>query len=410
MKTAQKIAWRYVTGKKSAQAINIIAWISMSAILFSTAAMVVLFSVYNGIEGITKDLYTAFYPDVKITAKQGKFFKGNEAQIQALNKMPHVSLYSYTLEDIAMIASNEQNKIAHIIGVNEDWFAINNIDKHMMEGQATFNAHSPIPQAVIGLKLASSLGLEANNIFSTFAIFHPKVNQNYASLDAAQAFTHINVQPSGIFRVASMMDEKYIIIPIKAAAQLLERKDEFSSIAIKTEDEKSIPELKKELNKVFDANSFTIEDKYEQNKTLYMILNSEKWAVYAILLMVMLVASFNMIGSLSMLALEKKKDIVILKSMGASNNFIYQIFLRSGLLLTGMGALGGLLLGYVICWLQMQFGLVSMGSGFVVDAYPVAFKLADFGLVLLSIICIGFLASLFPAAKAAKSPVLLKEE
>lgn len=410
MNTAHKIAWRYVTGKKSAQAINVISWISMIAILFSTAAMVVLFSVYNGIEGITKDLYTAFFPDLKITPKQGKYFEGTRQQVAHLNKEDGIDKWSYTLEDMALISSQEHNVIAQIVGVNNDWFEINNLHKHMVEGEASLNPQSPIPQAIIGLKLAASLGVEANNIFSNFAVFHPKKNQRLVGQDMHNAYNQVNIQPTGIFRVAAAMDEKYIIVPIQVAAQLLERPTQFSAIAIKVNNEKDIPNIKKSLSTIFPETAFEMADKYEQNKTLYMILNSEKWAVYAILLMVMLVASFNMIGSLSMLALEKKKDIVILKSMGASNIFIRSLFLRSGLLLTGIGALGGLVLGYLICFCQQQFGLVSMGSGFIVDAYPVAFQWSDFLLVLVSVILVGFIASIFPASKAARSPMILNEE
>lgn len=410
MNTANKIAWRYATGKKSAQAINIISWISMAAILFSTAAMIILFSVYNGIEGITKDLYTAFYPDIKISPKTGKYFKGNPNQITTLNQTDAISLYSYTLEDMVMIANQDQNKIAHLIGVNNDWFKINSIDNHMVEGVAAFNELYTIPPAIVGLRLAASLGIEANNIFTNFTVYHPKTNYNFASAEGVEGFNQLNIQPSGIFRVASMMDEKYIIVPIKFATQLFEKDNEFSTIAIKAKEPNKIETLIEELKKTFPEEHFLIEDKYEQNKTLYMILNSEKWAVYAILLMVMLVASFNMIGSLSMLALEKKKDIVILKSLGATDKLIYQIFLRSGLLLTGIGALGGLVFGYIICWLQQQFGIIEMGGGFIVNAYPVAFKLSDFILVLISIIIIGLIASIFPATKAAKSSLVLKEE
>lgn len=410
MNTANKIAWRYATGKKSAQAINIISWISMAAILFSTAAMIILFSVYNGIEGITKDLYTAFYPDIKISPKTGKYFKGNPNQITTLNQTDAISLYSYTLEDMVMIANQDQNKIAHLIGVNNDWFKINSIDNHMVEGVAAFNELYTIPPAIVGLRLAASLGIEANNIFTNFTVYHPKTNYNFASAEGVEGFNQLNVQPSGIFRVASMMDEKYIIVPIKFATQLFEKDNEFSTIAIKAKEPNNIEPLIEDLKKTFPEEHFLIEDKYEQNKTLYMILNSEKWAVYAILLMVMLVASFNMIGSLSMLALEKKKDIVILKSLGATDKLIYQIFLRSGLLLTGIGALGGLVFGYIICWLQQQFGIIEMGGGFIVNAYPVAFKISDFILVLISIIIIGLIASIFPATKAAKSSLVLKEE
>ncbi len=409
MNAVHKIAWRYTKSKKSSQAIHIISRISIIAITFSTAAMIILFSVYNGIEGITKELYTAFYPDIKVTPLKGKFFEGSSSQAQALNAHAGIAQWSYTLEDMALFVGDRTQKIGIVKGVNNDWFAINNLNQYMVDGEAQFIDNLASPQAIVGLKIAATLNLEAHNIFSNFAIYHPRVGVNLSANPNA-AYSTISVQPSGIFRVGTMMDDKYVILPIRAASSLMERQNQFSTIDIKLQPGVQAQQVKEDLHRFLSPNEFVIADKYEQNKTLFMILNSEKWAVYAILLMVMLVASFNMIGSLTMLVLEKKKDIAILKSMGATAAQIQGIFLRSGFYLAGIGGFMGLVIGYLICWVQQQWGLVSMGGGFIVNAYPVAFKFSDFLLVLISVVVIGFIAAYFPATKAAKSALVLTDE
>jgi len=404
---AQQIAWRYFKGKKSAQAINIISWISMGAILVATAAMIILFSVFNGIEGLTKDLYTAFYPDIKIAPVKGKFAQLSEAQLDQIEAHKLVDLYSLTLEDMVMFAGEEQQKIGAIKGVENSWFEINSLPKYMLDGAPMFQEGSAIPPAIVGLRVANALKVEAGNVFATFNIYYPKPGGNYSSIQPSEAFNNITVQPTGIFRVEPAIDERYAIIPLKAARELLQQPLGFSSIDIKLKADVTYAEAKSALAQIV-GEDFVVADKYEQNKTLFMILNSEKWAVYAILLLVMLIASFNMIGALSMLVIEKKQDIAILKSMGLTPKKVQQIFLNSGLIMAGIGGLGGLAIGYIICFCQQQFGIVGMGSGFIVDAYPVVFKWVDFVVVIITVVIVGLLASIYPAYKAAKSPTIIK--
>ena len=216
--------------------------------------------------------------------------------------------WSYTIEDMALFSGERQQKIGKILGVSNSWFEINNLQKYILDGQAYFNEKSNTPQAVVGARIANTLGLESDNIFSNFAVYYPKVGANF-STDYANAYSSINIQPTGIFRVATEFDDKYVIVPIRKAQELMEQQHQFSGIDFKLKKGATFKAAKAEIKQIIaGVDNFSILDRYEQNKTLYMVLNSEKWAVYAILLMVMLVASFNMIGSLSMLVLEKKKN------------------------------------------------------------------------------------------------------
>ncbi len=410
MKTAIKIAWRYFRGKKSAQAINIISWISMGAILLSATAMIVLFSVFNGIESVTKDLYAAFYPDLKITANKGKFIDYDVQIIKAIDNLPQVAQLGLSIEDMALISSADYQKVVVVKGVSNEWFGINGLDKFMLEGDSYFEQINDggIVPAIVGLQIANTLGADVNNVFNEINIFYPKPGAKPGVL-YENAFNQVPIITTGIFQVQELLDEKYVLLPIASAIKLLGRKDQISSIELKLKDGVKPTQAKQALYEILGDKAI-IQDRYEQNQTLYMILKSEKWAVYAILLMVMLIASFNLIGALSMLVLEKKKDITILKSMGANNQLIRRIFLYAGFILSIIGGLAGIVLGYLLCIGQMTFGWIKLGEGFVVEAYPVALNFADFVLVITTIAVVGFIASWYPSYKAAKNPLVIKED
>lgn len=395
------IAWRYFIGKKSAQAINIISWISMAAITIATAAMIILFSVFNGIETITKDMFVAFYPDIKIVPATGKFKQvATDAFNEALQH-PNIDAYSKTIEDMALIANETQQKIATIKGVSQSWFYVNAVDKAISEGSADFNTYTAMAPAVVGGRIAQALDLSADNFMAAFNVYYPKAGMEY-SINPADAFSNLHLAPIGQFRVEPVIDDQYVIIPYQVALTLFDQPaNAISSIDIAVKDEGKLPQTIKDL-KATTGNEYLILDRYEQNKTLYMIINTEKWAIYAILVLVLLIASFNLIGSLSMLVLEKQQDVQILKAMGASSSLIFKIFLNTGLIITGIGAFLGLLIGFLIALGQQQFEWISMGEGFIVDGYPVAFKWTDFILIIATVTVVGFIAAYFPARKASK--------
>lgn len=408
MNPAVKIAWRYFRGKKSAQAINIISWISIGAIAVSSAAMVVLFSVFNGLEGTVRDMYSAFNPEIKVTAAKGKFFSVSEVQKNAISKIAGVDVAAYSLEDMVLLNGNDEQKVGTLKGVDENWFKVCKLDSFMVDGTTGWKGNGAYTPAITGLDISMSLGIDINNAFSGLKIYYPRKGANISE-DPVTALNSIVVKPEGTFRIQEEFDGQYVLVPLKAAQYLLDVGERISSVEIKCHTNASEVRVKRELVNIL-GKGVVIENRFEQNKTFFMIMRGEKWAVYAILLMVLLIASFNMIGSLSMVVLEKKKDIAILRSMGATTSLIRTIFIAEGGLLALVGGLIGILTGTLLCLGQQHFGWISFPDGFIINAYPVAMQVDDFILVMSTALAVGLLASLYPALKAARQAVYVREE
>ncbi len=410
MKLAATIAWHYFRGKKSAQAINIISWISISAIAVSAGAMTVLFSIFNGLEGTVLDMYSAFYPDIKITAAKGKFFAVDAQQQQAIGSLKGIALASYTIEDMVLLSGNDEQKVGTLKGVDRQWFDVTHMDSFIVEGKGQLDEDKNYTPAVVGLNIAAALGADVNNVFSFLRIYYPKPGAKSLSVqDPEASFNSIAVKPDGIFRIQDEFDGSYVLTTFAAAQRLFGKEGQLTSVELKMKPGAQAAAIKNELRRLL-GDGVKVEDRFEQNKTLYLVMRGEKWAVYAILLLVLLIASFNMIGSLSMVVLEKKKDMVILKSMGATQGLVQRIFLFEGCCLALVGGVLGIGSGLLLCLGQQYFGWVGLPDGFIISAYPVELRLADFALVAGTVIAVGVLAAWYPARKAALQPLVLREE
>ncbi len=408
MGPAFKIAWRYFRGKKSAQAINIISWISIGAIAVSSAAMIVLFSVFNGLEDTVKDMYNAFNPEIKVTAGKGKFFTIPEAQKQAIAAIPGIAAASYSLEDMVLLASDEEQKVAKLKGVDDAWFRVSHLDSFMTSGQAAWKSNTGYTPAIMGLGVSIAMSIDVNNAFSGLKIYYPRHGATITE-NPEEALNSIMVKPEGNFRIQDEFDGQYVLVPLAAARYLMGTGDQVSSLEISLKRSSDEAGVRRKLQEIL-GDEVAIANRFEQNKTFFMIMKSEKWAVYAILLMVLLIASFNMIGSLSMVVLEKKKDIAILKSMGARKSMIRTLFLMEGGLLAVFGCSLGMLTGLLLCIGQHYYGWISLPDGFIIDAYPVLLQVQDFTLVAITALAVGLLAAWHPAVKAAKQAVYVREE
>lgn len=402
-----RIALRYFKGKKSAQAINIVTWISIGAIALSATAMIVLFSVYNGLEQYVKSMYTSFYPEIKITATRGKFFDAPEAMRQKIQSVKGIKGISYVAEDMALLDGTDHQKVISLKGVDNTWFGVNEMEQHITTGTASWPEQSRDIPSNIGVDIVAEMGIDVSNPFNKIQIFYPKADSGSNAIDASSV-NSLDVAPYASFNVQPELDGLYFLVPVKAAQQLFGIGDRYSSVELSLLHPKEEAKVQESLKRLL-GDSFKIQSRLEQNATLYMVTKTEKWAIYGILLLVLIISSFNMVGSLSMLAIEKKTDVSILKSLGATQQHIYHIFLWIGFILAFIGAAIGMLLGLIIALIQIRFGIVSAGDGFL-DAYPVALKWNDFILVLATVLLVGLLAALYPARKASRRLMVFRDE
>lgn len=370
--------------------------------LFGTMALILVLSVFNGLEGLIKSLYTVFYADVSISANEGKSFEITHELRQKLNAVSYIDAYSFVLEENALLEYNDKQFICTIKGVDENYFkVIPKFDTFMVDGKKILQRDS-IPFAIVGIGVALKLGLNASQSFIPLTIYMPKKNSSsFATMENAFNKSYINT--SGAFAVSDEFDSKYTIVPFRYFQQLTENDNRASEIVIRLKNthqtNNAITQLKQTLGK-----DFSVKSRYEQNEVLYKILKSEKWITFAILLFIMIIASFNIIGALSMLVLEKKKDIATLTALGLQRKSILKIFMLEGMLMSCLGAAIGMILALILCILQDKVGIIPMpGTSFLVSYYPVKMEITDFIAVAFVVIIISLLAAYLPAKKAANA-------
>lgn len=369
--------------------------------------LIVILSVFNGFEGLVKKLYNAFYPDIKITAIEGKTFDADTTLIAQLKKINGVMYVSRSLEENAYIKYNDKENIATIKGVEADFKKITGIDSFILFGKYELE-NSGRYQAVMGAGIDEVLNTDMEEPITNMQILVPKKGRK-VYVNPEDAFEKSMALPIGVFAIQQEFDSKYIILPYALTEELLNEYGRASSVEIKTDKENSEEKIISDIKKLV-GKKYHVKNRLEQNETLYKVVKTERLAVYVILSFILFIISFNIIGSLSMLVMDKQKDITILKAMGATEKTIRNIFVLEGVLGATIGALIGLFIGFILCFLQQQFGLVKLqGSGsFIIDAYPVEMRMEDFLITFLIVISISFIAALYPAIKAAKGKMDLK--
>ena len=395
-----QLAWRYLRGKRSANAVPVLSRISMVAIAVGSCAMIVLFSVFNGFEDLIKDLYKAFYPEIKISPVKGKFFSLEDQKLRAVQSLNGITALTTVIEDNVLINSNEEQYVATLKGIDRHYMAVNNVRPYMIEGRDSV-ADGAVPTAIAGLQIVNQLGMDVNNVFSRLHIYYPNTESANPAANPMSAFQSLQLKPDGIFRVQDEFDSKYILAPLGLVQELFLQPDNYTSIELSLAKEADPEEVKARLQQLLGA-SYQVNTRYEQNKTLYMVMKTEKWAVFFILLLVLLIASFNMIGALTLLVLEKKKDIAILRAMGAQERSIRGLFMTEGVLWAVTGGSIGIILGALLCIGQQQFEWIKLEGAFIIEAYPVTMQWTDFLVVILTVIGVGFLASWYPAVRSTR--------
>ena len=392
------IAKRYLFSSTTKTAVNIISFVSMTGVIVGTAALVLLLSVFNGFEDLLLSMYNSFDPHIKITSKEGKTFDP-ESIFSELDNNEDILYFTDVLEEKVLMKNGQNEFIASIKGVGDDFSKMTNLDSIIVEGE-NFDNYESNSVAVLGQGVAYHLSMGVGNIFNRLKIFVPN-RESKTLLNPSSAFASTSVLPIGIFSLGAEYDSKYIITPIVFLQDLLQKK-EVSAIRVQLKDESKMLEVQKYLQSILGEN-FIVSNRLQQHAVLHKILNSEKLGVFIILTFMLLIATFNIIGSLSMLMIEKKKDIQTFWNLGATQKSIQKIFFTEGMLTIIIGSFLGILLGLLLATLQMKYGIIGMGEGnFIIHSYPVAIHYADLIWVEITVLIIGLFASWYPAKVLSK--------
>ncbi len=373
--------------------------ISVTGVMVGTMGLIIVLSVFNGFSNLVLSLYDSFDPDIKITAVKGKSFDPVTIDTNAIKKITGVEVLSWSLEENALIKFSDRQFIGTIKGVDENFLKIADIDSKIIDGELLLENRDQ-NFAIVGGGIAYSLSLVLNDPFNQLSIYVPKKGKPVSMLNPEEAFNISMIKPSGVFAIQQDFDSKYVLVPLRFARGLIDSPDKVSSlelgIANGTDEDEAALEIKSLL-----GNDFRVETRLQQHEFLYRILKTEKWAVYFILSFILIIAIFNIIGSLTMLIIEKKKDIGILSALGADNKTIRNVFLLEGILITMLGAFAGLALGGIICLLQQKFGFIKLDNSesFLINSYPVDMQTTDFLYVLAIVFAIGFFAAWYASSK-----------
>ena len=392
------IARRYLFSKKSHNAINVISAISVCGVALATLALICTLSVFNGFQDLVASFFTAFDPELKVTAVRGKVFDGQDPRVLALKQMPEVEVYSESLEDNAMVQYQGRQAMAVIKGVEDNFDRLTPIDS-ILFGRGDLMLHDEVADyAIPGIQLLSSLG-SGIRFLDPLEVYAPKRGAKVNVANPSTAFVSGNLFSSGLVFAVNQekYDASYILTSLAFARRLFQYDTEVSAVNLRLNPDADIDAVKKEVQERLGAD-FRVQDRYEQQADTYRIMRVEKLISYLFLTFILVIACFNVIGSLSMLIIDKREDL------GASDSQIVRIFLFEGRMISFFGAFVGVALGLFLCWLQQAFGLIRLGNSgsFVVDAYPVSVEAMDVLVVFVTVLLVGFLSVWYPVRYLSK--------
>lgn len=407
MNTAIYIAKRYLFSRKKMHAINIISGISMIGVLIGSAALIIILSVFNGFEGVILSLYSNFTPEIKIEPRLGKTFNPNTAYFNTLKKDPKVFSFASVLQEKVLIKYADKPFIGTIKGVSDDFMKVGDLDSIVQSGSFTLR-HDGHDFAVIGSQVQASLSISVRDQFTPMEIYSPNRNAGN-SATALDEFTVRSVNPSGVFALGQEFDD-LVITSLDFARDLLNQPVNVSSLELRFKKGTDISAMQAAIqNKI--GGDFSVKNRSQQNAELYKTLNYERWFIFMMLVFVLIIAIFNIIGSLTMLVMDKRKDIAILTSLGANRQLIQGIFFFEGMMISIIGCVAGIFLGLVFCILQQHYGFVKMGSAnSLIDAYPIELLARDFVLVFLTVSTISVIASGISARLSIKGLNDIKQD
>ena len=400
MRLSLYIAKRYLFAKKSRNAINVISAVSVAGVAVGTMALIIVLSVFNGLELLVTSIFNTFDPDLKITAAEGKTFVVDSSQLSLLSDVNGVSCYSLTIEENVLLKYSDRQFVATVKGVDDNYISVSDIDSAMWEGEFRLIDEKGRPYAVPGVGIAQYLGIRVNFITPLFIYVLKRTAES--TLNPENAYNREYIFPSGIYQIEQSYDSKYIYVPLEFARDLIENENGISSIEIRFDDYTDSRNIQKDVTEIF-GEGFVVQNRFEQQELFYKVMRSERLAIFMILTLILIIASFNIIGSLTMLIIEKERDIEILKSLGADKRLIRKIFIFEGWLISIIGAAAGMIFGFFICWLQQTFGIVKLNSdSLIMNAYPVVMKMKDFIIVPFTVLLIGYWAAWYPVRYLTK--------
>lgn len=405
MKVSFHIALRYFLSKKSHHAINIISGVSVCGVAIATAALVCILSVFNGFQDMVSGLFTAFDPELKVVPSEGKFMPADADELVRLKENPAVAVYTETLEDNALLMINNRQAMVTVKGVEENFDELTDIDD-ILFGDGVFELQADVlDYGILGSNLLLQLGLPAD-FSSPIQVYAPRKGER---IDLSNPMESLNREELFSPKVGFMVKQKkydsgYVITNLAFTRRLFERQGYVSAVELKLGEEVDIASAKSQIEESL-GDGYRVLDRYEQQEDTFKIMKIEKLISYIFLTFILAIACFNVIGSLSMLIIDKKNDVMILRNLGADDKLISTIFLLEGWLICLLGAVAGIVCGLVLCFLQQEFGLIRFGSSegsYIIDAYPVSVHAADVLLVLLTVLAVGFLSVWYPVRSLSK--------
>ncbi len=408
MNITSTIALRYLLGKKSTAAINIITWISIVGITIGTASLIIILSVFNGFEEVLSGLYNSFNPDLKVLPRDGKYFEFSNEEMSEIKNINGVNSVSQTLQEVALFEYKDNQKPGLIKGVDDHYLEVTNMDSTIRMGKFLLRQGS-VPYGVLGRGLSTNLSVNLNDKLTPVSVHMPKRKPKGMLSRMGKEFSTKFIYPAGTFSVGSEADVQYMITGLSVVQSLLDSKNKISSLEIRISPNADEDKIREALNNLFPE-KITIKNRYEQDSTFLKVMNIEKWVGFLIIVLTLIIIAFNMVGSLWMMVLEKKKDISILRSMGLNTQGVRKIFFMEGMMITVAGIVLGILLALVLYILQKKYDLITIPDGFMINAYPIELRFSDFLIVIFTVLIIGALASLLPSYRAGKVSAFVRRE
>ncbi|MBQ9361839.1 MAG: ABC transporter permease [Bacteroidaceae bacterium] len=393
------IARRYLFSKKSHTAINIISGVSVCGVAIATAALVCILSVFNGFQDMVAGLFTAFDPQLKILPIEGKYMAADEPELEQLKGNEHIAVYTEVIEDNALLMINNRQVMATIKGVDDNFTDLTNIED-ILYGDGIFELHADIlDYGVAGVGVLQQLSLSVD-FQDPIKVYAPRRGEKIDLTDPRESFTEEELySPNVGFMVKQgKYDAHYVITGIGFARRLFERQGYLTAVELRLDDSSDFPAVKKEI-KAQLGEKYQVLDRYEQQEGTFKIMKIEKLISYIFLTFILMIACFNIIGSLSMLMIEKKQDALTLRNLGATNRQISSIFMLEGRMISLMGAVAGIVIGLALCLIQQHYEVIRFGSqegSYIIDSYPVSVRLWDIILIFLTVIAVGFLSVWYP--------------